>query len=102
MLATIRDDTWNMRNMQHITTNSKLWDYSDSPVGGTEMIKGHAYMVEGDHHLRKHTNPHPHFAQNIPGLSVMLYKHTYVNKYPYMATSIVQTYKSLSQILVPY
>ena len=31
MLATIRDDTWNVFNMQHITPNSKRWDYSDIP-----------------------------------------------------------------------
>ena len=29
MLATIHDDTWNILNMQHITPNSKRWDYSD-------------------------------------------------------------------------
>ena len=28
MLATIRDDTWNVLNMQHITPHSKRWDYS--------------------------------------------------------------------------
>ena len=39
MLATIRDDTWNMLNMQRITPNSKRWDYSDIPGGGTENIK---------------------------------------------------------------
>ena len=53
MLDTIRDDTWNMLNMQHITLNSKRWDYSDFPGGGTEKIKGPAPMVEGDHHLRR-------------------------------------------------
>ena len=34
MLATIRDDAWNVLNMQHITPNSKRWDYSDIPGGG--------------------------------------------------------------------
>ena len=34
MLATIRDDTSNVLNMQHITPNSKRWDYSDIPGGG--------------------------------------------------------------------
>ena len=33
MLATIRDDTWNVLNIQHITPNSKRWDYSDTPGG---------------------------------------------------------------------
>ena len=32
MLA-IRDDTWNVINIQHITTNSKRSDYSDIPDG---------------------------------------------------------------------
>ena len=32
MLATIRDDTWNMHNMQHIIPNSKRRDYSDFVV----------------------------------------------------------------------
>ena len=32
MLATIRDDTWNVLNMQHIIPNSKIWDYSDKVV----------------------------------------------------------------------
>ena len=34
MLTTIRDDTWNVLNMQHIILNSKSWDYSDIPGGG--------------------------------------------------------------------
>ena len=40
MLATIRDDTWNVLNMQQITPNSKRWDYSDIPGGGHKKIKG--------------------------------------------------------------
>ena len=49
-----------MHNMQHTTPNSKRWDYSDIPDGGTvlEKIKGHANVVEGEHHLRR-PNPHP-------------------------------------------
>ena len=39
MLATIRDDTQNVLNMQHITQNSKRWDYSDIPGGGHERLK---------------------------------------------------------------
>ena len=31
MLVTIRDDTWNVLNMQHIIPNWKRWDYSDIP-----------------------------------------------------------------------
>ena len=49
MLATIRDDTWNVLNIQHIFPNSKRWDCSDIP--------GH--MAEGAHNLRKDLNPHP-------------------------------------------
>ena len=40
MLATIRDDTWYVHNMQHITPNNKTWDYLEIPVGGTSMIEG--------------------------------------------------------------
>ena len=59
MLATIRDDTWNVLNMQQITPNSKGLDYSDIPDGGHKKMKGPAHMVEGGHHLRKAPNPHP-------------------------------------------
>ena len=58
MLATIHD-TWNVLNMQHITPNSKRWDYSDNPGGGHKKIKGPAHMVDGGHHLRKAPTPHP-------------------------------------------
>ena len=40
MLVTIRDDIWNVPNMQYITPNSKIWDYKDTPVGSTLKIKG--------------------------------------------------------------
>ena len=59
MLVTIRDDTWNMLNMQHIILNSKRWDYTGIPGGGHKQIKGSVHMVEGGHHLRKAPNPHP-------------------------------------------
>ena len=39
MLATIHDDTWNMLNMQHITPNSKRWDYSDILVVAIKRLK---------------------------------------------------------------
>ena len=42
MLVTIRDDTWNVLNIQHITPNSKIWDYS----GDYKKIEGPAHMVE--------------------------------------------------------
>ena len=60
MLDTIHDDTWNVLNMQYITQNLKKWDYSDIPGGGHKRIKGPAHVAEGDHHLRKAPNPHPH------------------------------------------
>ena len=47
-----------MLNKQHITPNSKRWDYSDIPDGGTEKIKGPTDMDDGDHYLRKDPNPH--------------------------------------------
>ena len=52
MLATIRDETWNVLNMQHMTPNSKRWDYSDIPGGSNQQIKGPAHMAEGGHHPR--------------------------------------------------
>ena len=59
MLAAIRDDTQNVLNIQHITPNSKRWDYSDTPGGGHKKTKGPAHTVEGGHHLRKAPNSHP-------------------------------------------
>ena len=61
MLATIRDDTWNAMNMQHITPNSKRWNYSDIPGGGTK-IKGPAHVVEVGLHLRNRTPTPTHFG----------------------------------------
>ena len=59
----IRDDIWNMLNMQHITPYSKRWDYSDIP--GRGIWKGPAHMTEGDHHRRKRTQPAPtYWPQN--------------------------------------
>ena len=40
MLATIRGDTWNVLNMQHITPYSKRWDYSEISRSGHKKIKG--------------------------------------------------------------
>ena len=56
-LATIRDDTRNVLNMQHITSNSKSWKYSDIPSGGHKGIKGLTHKVKGGHHLRKAPTP---------------------------------------------
>ena len=35
MLATIRDNTQHVLNMQHMTPNSKRWGYSDISGGNT-------------------------------------------------------------------
>ena len=59
MLATIRDDTWNVLNIQHITPSSKRLDYSDTPGVGHNKIKEPAYMVEGGHPPRKAPSPYP-------------------------------------------
>ena len=66
MLATIYDDTWNMLNMHHITSNSKRWDYSGIPGGGNKKTEpeGPTAMLRG-HHLRKSPNPtHSQRASN--------------------------------------
>ena len=60
MLATIRDDTGTVLNMQHTTPNSKRWDYSDIPGGGHKRIQAPAHMAEGGHHFRKAPNPPTH------------------------------------------
>ena len=62
MLATIRDDTWNVLKMQHIISNSKRWDYSNITGGGYKYIKGPTHMVEGGHHLRKASPTPTHLA----------------------------------------
>ena len=61
MLTTIRNDAWNVLNMQQWAHNPKLKEmgYSDIPGGGHKKIKGPTHKVEGGHHLRKAPNPHP-------------------------------------------
>ena len=39
MVATIRDDTWHVLNIHHITPNSKRWDYSDPPAVAIKRLK---------------------------------------------------------------
>ena len=89
MLATIRDGTWNMFNMQHITPNLKRWDYSDIPGGGTERkIKGPTHMIESGHYLRNRPQPPPtpqevvvwHWLTGLPVLTneeIMIYIYTH-------------------------
>ena len=56
MLVAVRDDAWNMLNMQHISPN-KIWDYSDiPPVVALEKIKGPKVTM---HRLRHPTPTHP-------------------------------------------
>ena len=59
MLGTIRDDTRNVLNMQHITPNSKIWDYSDIPYGGTDRLKDLSTWLKVTTTLEKDPNPHP-------------------------------------------
>ena len=57
MLATTRDDTWNMLNMHHITPNVKRWDYSNIPGGGHKKIKGPAHRLKVATTLEKPPTP---------------------------------------------
>ena len=60
MLATIRDDTWNVLNMQHITPNSKKNGViQTSMVVALQNIKGPTQMVEIGHHLWKKSQTPP-------------------------------------------
>ena len=45
MLAKIRDYTWKVLNMQHITPNSKRWVYTDIPSDGTWNLMGELWDV---------------------------------------------------------
>ena len=60
MLTAIRDDTWNVLNLQHIALNPKRWNYSDIAGGGHKKIKWPAHKAEGGQYLRKDPNPYPH------------------------------------------
>ena len=55
MLATVGDDTWNVLNIQHMTSNS------DTPGGGHKKFKGPAHIVEGGNQApaEKPPNLHP-------------------------------------------
>ena len=78
MLATIRYDSWNVLNMQHITPNWKRWYYSDIPGSGHKKIKGpppphthtHTHMVEGAHHRRKAPTPNPRIDDEAAWVSI--------------------------------
>ena len=87
MLAKIRDDSWNVLNIQHITPNSKRWDYSDTPGGGHKKIKGPAHMVEGGHHLRK-APTHTHTE-----ITDMMLQHSVANRWTDRNITYIPQYK---------
>ena len=61
MLATIRDDTWNVHYIQHMIPNSKRWDYSDIPGGGINRLKDPPTWLKVATALEKPPpQPHPH------------------------------------------
>ena len=66
MLAIIRNDTWNVLKMLHISPNSKNGIIQISPVVVLEKIKGPDHMVEGDNHLRKRPQAPPTASLQVP------------------------------------
>ena len=65
MLATIRDGTWYVLNMQHLTPIRKDGIIQTSSVVAIN-IKGPVHMVEGGHLIRKAPNLHPlYFVKTI-------------------------------------
>ena len=58
MLATIREDTW---NMQHIISKSKRWNFSDIPGGSGAIkdLKDLPTWFKVATTLEKDPNPHP-------------------------------------------
>ena len=66
MLTTIRDDIWNVLNMQHITPNANRWDYSDIPGGGHKQVNRLKDLPRGTrlHGCKKLPTPtHPRDAR---------------------------------------
>ena len=57
MLATIRDDTWNVLNMQHIIPNSKDGIIQTSPVVAINKLKDPPTWLKVATSLE---NPQPH------------------------------------------
>ena len=75
MLATARDDTWNMLNMQNITLNLKRLDYSDIPGGGHNRLKDPPTWLKVATTLEKPPNPHLPVTQKIfPSDDVIMYQ----------------------------
>ena len=73
--------TYETLNMQHITPNSKGWDYLDIPGGGQKKIIGPAHIAEGGHYLRKSPNPHPQMIES--------YSYSNQNQYQFTRVMIV-------------
>ena len=63
MLATIRYDTWNVLNTQHLTQNAKRWDYSDILGGGTYKELPTWLKVATTSEIEPH--PTPNICANI-------------------------------------
>ena len=76
MLATIRNDTWNVLNMQHLIPN----DRTRHPLWRYRKIKGPAHMVEGDQHLRKRPHPPPTYATEGRGFQRQIDRHSNSSK----------------------
>ena len=57
MLVTIREDTWNVLNMQHKTPTSKRWDYLKIPGGGHKSFKDPPTWLKVATTLEKPANP---------------------------------------------
>ena len=67
MLATIRDDTWNVLNMRHTTQIRKDGIIQTSLVVALKMIKDPPPMDDGGHQLRNRPpkpNPPTHSWSN--------------------------------------
>ena len=64
MFVTIRDDTWNVRKMEHLIPNLKIWDYSDIPGGGPPTCSKVATTLE------KPPTPPTRYVQILSSLPV--------------------------------
>ena len=72
MLTKIRDNTWNVLNMQHITPNSKRWDYSDTPVVAIKRLKDPPTWLMVTTILEKSLTPTPWWRHQMETFSALL------------------------------
>ena len=70
MLATIRDDTWNVLHMQHIILNTKRWDYWVIPVVAINRLKDLPTWLKVATTLEK--PPTPTHEVNIRKIKIMI------------------------------